>query len=96
MKTSTIPSVRVGQELRQQLGQVLRDGETLSAFGETSVRDTVRRGLDRAEFVARGIASLDAARSSGRYVSGSAALGKLQARLDRARRSRHIKATNAG
>jgi predicted transcriptional regulator len=68
MKTSTIPSVRVEPELREQLEQVLQDGETLSSFVEKSVRDTVRRRLEQAEFVARGIASLEAAKRSGRYV----------------------------
>lgn len=94
MKTSTIPSVRVEPELREQLEQVLQDGETLSSFVETSVRETVQRRLDQARFVARGMASLDAARRGGRYVSASAAIGKLQARLDKARRSPRAKVTN--
>jgi predicted transcriptional regulator len=85
MKSSTIPSVRVEAELRVQLEQVLHDGETLSAFVEASVRDTVRRRLDQAEFVARGIASLEAAKRDGRYVDAKTVVAKLQARLDKAR-----------
>ena len=52
MKTSTIPSVRVEPELREQLERVLQEGETLSSFVESSVRETVRRRVEQAEFVA--------------------------------------------
>jgi hypothetical protein len=82
MKTSTIPAVRVEPELREQVERVLQDGETLSSFVEACVRDTVRRRNEQAEFLARGIASLEAAKRSGRYVSATVVMAKLQARLD--------------
>ena len=85
MKTSTIPSVRVEPELREQLESVLQAGETLSSFVETSVRETVQRRVEQAEFVKRGIASLEAARRSGEYVEAAAVVAKLQARLGRAK-----------
>ena len=85
MKTSTIPAVRVEPELREQLEQVLQEGETLSSFVETSGRETVRRRIEQAEFVARGIASLDAAKASGRFVDVDVVVTKLQARLEKAR-----------
>jgi predicted transcriptional regulator len=85
MKSSTIPSVRVEPELRDQLERVLEDGESLSAFVEASVRDTVHRRLAQAEFIARGLASIESAKRSGRYVSATAVATKLQARLDKAR-----------
>jgi predicted transcriptional regulator len=85
MKTSTIPSVRVEPELRKQLEKVLQAGETLSSFVETSVRETVRRRMEQAEFVKRGVASLELARRSGEYVEAEAVVAKLQARLDRAK-----------
>lgn len=84
MKTSTIPSVRVEPELREQMEQVLETGETLSSFVETSVRETVRHRLEQAEFVRRGMASLEMARRSGKYIDADAVVAKLQARLDRA------------
>jgi predicted transcriptional regulator len=84
MKTSTIPSVRVEPELRKQLEQVLEAGETLSSFVETSVRETVRHRLAQAEFVRRGLASLEAARRSGKYIEADAVVAKLQTRLERA------------
>jgi len=85
MKTTTIPSVRVEPELREQLERVLQEGETLSSFVENSVRETVRRRVEQAEFVARGIASLEGAKRTGRYVDARAVVAKLQARLDKAR-----------
>ena len=85
MKTSTLPAVRVEPALREQVEQVLQEGETLSAFVEASVRETVRHRLEQSAFVARGMASLEAARQGGHYVEARATLDKLQARLDRAR-----------
>ena len=85
MKNSTIPSVRVEPELREQLERVLQAGETLSSFVETSVRETVQRRIEQAEFVRRGMASLQAARRSGAYVEATAVVAKLQTRLDRAK-----------
>jgi predicted transcriptional regulator len=85
MKTSTIPSVRVEPELRKQLENVLQAGETLSSFVETSVRETVQRRMEQAEFVKRGMTSLEAARRSREYVVANAVVAKLQARLDRAK-----------
>lgn len=84
MKTTTIPAVRVEPELREQLERVLQKGETLSSFVETSVRESVQRRVEQAEFVARGIASLDVAKRSGRFVDAEDVLAKLQTRLDKA------------
>lgn len=85
MKTSTIPAVRVEPELREQLEKVLEDGETLSSFVETSVRETVRRRVEQAEFVARGLASLVNAKRTGRFIAAEDVVAKLEKRLDQAR-----------
>lgn len=85
MKTASIPSIRVEPDLREQLERVLNDGESLSAFVEASIRDSVRRRQDQADFVKRGIASLDAARRTEHYVSADAVVRKLEDRLARAR-----------
>lgn len=95
MKTTTIPSVRVEPELREQLERVLNEGESLSAFVEASVRDSVRRRLDQADFVKRGIASLSIARRSGQYVSAEAVVRKLEDRLAAARASKGAKPSAA-
>ena len=86
MKTSTIPSIRVEPDLREQLERVLHAGESLSAFVETSVRESIQRRADQAAFVQRGIASLDAARHHDNTVSAEAVLVQLRSRLTAARK----------
>lgn len=85
MKTATIPSVRVEPELRAEVESLLSDGETVSEFVEASVRSSVLRRRNQAEFIARGLRSLDDARLSGDYVSADAVIRKLQRKLDAAR-----------
>ena len=55
MKTATIPSVRVEPELRAEVESLLSEGETVSEFVEASVRATVLRRRNQAEFIARGL-----------------------------------------
>ena len=86
MKTSTIPSVRVEPELRAEVESLLADGETVSEFVEASVRATVLRRRNQAEFVARGLRSLDDARRTGDYVDADAVVQALQRKLDAARK----------
>ena len=85
MKTTTIPSVRVEPELRAELESLLGEGETLSEFVEASVRATVLRRRNQAEFIARGLRSLAEARRTGDYVEADVVLQTLQSRLDAAR-----------
>ena len=86
MKTSTIPSVRVEPELRAEVESLLVDGETVSEFVEASVRATVLRRRNQAEFVARGMRSLDDARRTGDFVEADAIVQALQRKLDAARK----------
>ena len=58
MKSATIPSLRVEPEFREQLEEVLTEGETVSAFVEKSLRESVRRRKEQAEFIKRGMESL--------------------------------------
>lgn len=85
MKIATIPSVRVEPELRAEVESLLGEGETDSEFVEASVRATVMRRRNQAEFVARGLRSADDARRSGDYVDADTVLQKLQRKLDAAR-----------
>ena len=85
MKTATIPAVRVEPEFRQQLECLLEKGETLSEFVEAAVRASVRIRAEQSEFVARGLRSLSAARSSGDYLDADEVLSKLQKKLQDAR-----------
>src|SRR3954465_14409041 len=85
MKTKTLPPLRVTPKLRREAESVLAQGETLSAF----LFDSVARNVDfrrcQQLFVARGIASGERARKSGRHVPAEAVISKLAARLAKAR-----------
>lgn len=69
MKSANFPSLRVEPELREAAEEVLQEGETLSSFIETSVRETIERRRTRAEFIARGLASRNDARRTGVCVA---------------------------
>lgn len=88
MKTANLPSVRVEPELRAELESLLEAGETLSGFVEAAVRASVHRRRAQAEFVARGLRSLDEARRTGKYVDADVVVGKLQRKLEAARARR--------
>ena len=81
MKTATLPSIRVEPGLRDQLKGVLREDESLSAFVESAVRETLQRRLDQAAFLQRGINALAAAQRTGQYVSAQAVVRKLADKL---------------
>ncbi|MCY7315137.1 MAG: prevent-host-death protein [Rubrivivax sp.] len=85
MKTATIPSVRVEPELRAEVESMLGEGETVSEFVEASVRATVLRRRHQAEFIARGLRSLEEARRTGDYVNADTVVEGLQRKLELAR-----------
>lgn len=86
MKTASLPSLRVDPALRQAAEAVLQEGETLSGFVEQSVRAQVQLRQQQEAFMARGLASRDSARASGRYIEAAEVLAGLEARLESARR----------
>lgn len=86
MKTATIPSLRVAPELREAAENVLREGETLSGFVEAALRAQIEQRRLQEQFIARGLASRDRARQTGRYVSADAVLAGLESKLDKARK----------
>lgn len=88
MKTAAIPAVRVSPELRQAVEELLQADETLSGFVEEAVRRNVEFRQARRAFIERGLASGEAARKSGRYVSAATTLGKLAKRMAKARKGR--------
>lgn len=69
MKTASIPAVRVSPDLREAAERVLRDGETLSAFVEASIRDQVYVRESQEAFIARGLAARDEAERTGKYFT---------------------------
>jgi predicted transcriptional regulator len=87
MKTASIPSLRVAPALRQAAEEVLGEGESLSNFVEQSIRESIERRLAQREFIARGLASRDKAKQSGKYVSSDAVVGRLEKMLAQAKAS---------
>lgn len=85
MKSASLPSLRVDPALREAAEAVLREGETLSSFVEQSVRAQVQLRRQQEEFMARGLASREGARQSGRHVQARDVLAALKSRLDKAR-----------
>ena len=85
MKSAAIPAVRVEPELRAEVESLLSEGETVSEFVEASVRASVLRRRNQAEFIARGLRSLDDACRTGDYVEANVVVEKLQRKLDAAR-----------
>jgi hypothetical protein len=85
MKTASIPSVRVEPELRAEVEAMLGEGETLSEFVETSIREKVERRRVHEEFIARGLRSRDQARQTDDYVDADVVVANLQRKLDAAR-----------
>ena len=88
MKTATIPAIRVEPALRADIQALLGEHETVSEFVEASVRAAVQRRHRQADFIARGLASLDEARRSDDFVDADDVVDGLQRRLDAARASR--------
>ena len=88
MKTATIPSLRVDPDLRKSVESVLSKGESLSGFVEQSIRESIDRRLAQREFIARGLVSRDEAKRTGKYVSSTAVIGRLEKMLVRAKASR--------
>jgi hypothetical protein len=85
MKSASLPSLRVDPALRDAAESVLTQGETLSGFIETAVRETIERRRARAEFVARGLMSRDEAQRSGVYFPAAQVHAELQQMLERAK-----------
>lgn len=81
MKTATIPSLRVKPELRKDAESVLRDGETLSAFVEQSIRENIANRQMQTEFIARGLASREQAKRDNEYYTPEQLLRELDSML---------------
>jgi predicted transcriptional regulator len=57
MKTTTVPTLHIAPEVRQAAEDVLHENESLSAFMEAALRESIARRLVQQEFVARGLAA---------------------------------------
>lgn len=77
MKTATLPSLRVEPELRQAAEDLLKKGETLSAFVEEAVRRDIRRRKFRKDFLDEALAAEAEAEATGVYYSAEEVLEEL-------------------
>ena len=86
MKTATLPSLRVEPALRDAAESVLQEGETLSSFVETAVREQVELRRQREAFIARGLTALEDARKANDCLTPAQSLARLDAMLKRKKR----------
>ena len=86
MKSATIPPLRVTPDLRNEAESVLREGESLSRFVEDSLRRQIEQRRFRNEFIARGLAARESAKSSGEYASKEEVMDSLREILDASKR----------
>jgi hypothetical protein len=84
MKRASLPSLRIKPELRKAAEEELEQGESRSAFIESSLKTNIEKHLTQKEFIAKGLASRDLARKSGEYVDAALVIDELQGILDKA------------
>ena len=65
---------------------MLREGESLSRFVEDSLRRQIEQRRLRNEFIARGLAARESAKSSGEYASKEEVMDSLRGILDASKR----------
>ena len=86
MKSAVIPQIRVEPELRAALESVLRQGETLTDFVETTVRNAIAFRRVQTAFHARAQAASEEHHRTGVSVPVEAVLDRLQSKLDAKRK----------
>ena len=86
MKTAILPQVRVEPQLRADLEDVLREGETLSDFLEATVRQAVEYRRMQAEFAARADSAWARFQRTGVGVPAEQVVGEMRQRLEARRR----------
>ncbi len=86
MKTAILPQVRVDPQLRADLEAVLREGETLSDFLESTVRQAVDYRRMQAEFDARADAAWSRFQETGAGVPAEEVVGEMRLMLEARRR----------
>ncbi|RKE23744.1 hypothetical protein B0G76_8424 [Paraburkholderia sp. BL23I1N1] len=85
MKTATMPPLRVDPELRQAAEAELHENESLSAFMEAALRESVARRRLQREFVARGLDARERARRDNDWIDADEVHAELQGMLEAAR-----------
>ena len=86
MKSAVIPQIRVEPELLAELKSVLRPGETVTDFVESTVRNAIAFRRVQTAFHARAQAASKQYHETGISVPVEAVLQRLQSKLDAKRR----------
>jgi len=86
MKSAFLPAVRVEPDLRRDAESVLDDGESLSDFIATCVRNGVKWRRTQDAFLTRYQDTVDRALRDGSGISPQELLKRVDDRLDEARR----------
>ena len=88
MKTATIPPVRIEPSLREDIEQMLVEGESLASLVETAVRNEVNRRRVQTEFIRRGMAAIERTVAAGDGVPAEAVIAKLERKLAAAKKAK--------
>ncbi len=86
MKTAILPQVRIEPQLRADLESVLREGESLSEFLESTVRKAVEQRRIQSEFEARAEAAWVQFQQTGESVPAAEVLAEMRRRLQARKR----------
>lgn len=81
MKTAILPQVRIEPQLRADVESVLREGESLSEFLESTVRKAVEQRRIQAEFEARAEAAWVRFQQTGESVPAAEVIAEMRQRL---------------
>lgn len=96
MKTSTLPAVRVEPALRRDAEAVLDQGESLSDFVASCVRDGVAWRRTQDAFLARAQDAVERSEREGSGISPQELLRRMDDRLDAAHRRLEVSKPSAG
>ena len=82
MKSAVIPQVRVEPELRAELEAVLKQGETLTDFVQSTMRNAIAFRRAQQAFHERALAASEEYHRTGVSIPVEEVLDRLQAKLD--------------
>jgi len=77
MKTATLPSLRVNDDLRAAAQSLLHDGQTLSGFMLEAIKLHIQRREAQHAFIAKGLRARESAHTCGEFVSANVMLERL-------------------
>lgn len=86
MKMATIPPIPIAPAFREEIEQVLYDGEGMEGLVETAVCHEIKRRQPQSEFARRAVAAINRTVAAGDGLPLAAVIARLEAKLAEARR----------